>query len=49
VSMIGVIVLITDVIYSNTAAIVAGVVALLVFGGLWLLLPGRLEILIEIC
>jgi uncharacterized protein DUF6328 len=39
VSMIGVIVLITDVIYSQTAAYVVGVLALLVFGGLWLALP----------
>jgi hypothetical protein len=38
-SMIGVLVLITDVIYSGTAAIVTGVVAVLVFGGLWLALP----------
>jgi hypothetical protein len=39
VSMIGVIVLITDVIYSETAALVTGVLALLLFGGLWLVLP----------
>jgi hypothetical protein len=39
VSMIGVLVLITDVIYSDTAAIVTGVVAFAVFGGLWLALP----------
>src|SRR3954451_16430501 len=39
VSMIGVIVLVTDVIYSETAAFVTGLVALLVFGGLWLVLP----------
>src|SRR4029079_13578878 len=39
VSMIGVIVLITDVIYSDTAAIVTGGLALVVFGGLWLALP----------
>ena len=38
-SMIGVITLITDVIYSQTAAIVAGVLAFLVFFGLWLALP----------
>jgi hypothetical protein len=38
-SLIGAIVLITDVIYSQTAAVVAGIVALLVFGGLWLALP----------
>jgi hypothetical protein len=39
VSMIGVIVLITDVIYSQTAAYVVGALAFLVFGGLWLVLP----------
>ncbi|HEX6713690.1 MAG TPA: DUF6328 family protein [Thermoleophilaceae bacterium] len=39
VSMIGVIVLITDVIYSETAAYVAGGLALVLFGGLWLALP----------
>jgi hypothetical protein len=39
VSMVGVIVLITDVIYSDAAAVVAGVLALLTFGGLWLVLP----------
>ena len=39
ISMIGVIVLITDVIYSKTAALVTGALALLVFGGLWLVLP----------
>jgi hypothetical protein len=38
-SMIGVIVLITDVIYSQTAAYVTGALAVLVFGGLWLALP----------
>src|SRR3954451_550797 len=38
-SMIGVIVLVTDVIYSDTAAAVTGLIAPLVFGGLWLLLP----------
>jgi uncharacterized protein DUF6328 len=38
-SMIGAIVLITDAIYSDDAAVVTGVVALLVFGGLWLALP----------
>ena len=41
VSMIGVIVLVTDVIYSGSAALVAGLVALVVFGGLWLVLPLR--------
>jgi hypothetical protein len=39
ISMIGVVVLITDVIYSDTAAVVAGVSAALLFGGLWALLP----------
>src|SRR5690349_16070824 len=38
-SMIGVITLITDVIYSQTAAIVAGILALVLFFGLWLALP----------
>jgi hypothetical protein len=38
-SMISVIVLVTDVIYSDAAAVVAGAAALLVFGGLWLVLP----------
>jgi hypothetical protein len=39
VSMIGVIVLIADVIYSQTAAYVTGALALVLFGGLWLVLP----------
>jgi hypothetical protein len=38
-SMTGVIVLITDVIYSKAASIVTGALALCVFGGLWLALP----------
>jgi len=38
-SMIGVIVLVTDVIYSDTAALVTGLLALTLFGGLWLVLP----------
>jgi hypothetical protein len=38
-SMIGVVVLITDVIYSDAMAVVSGVVAFLLFGGLWLVLP----------
>ena len=38
-SMIGVIVLVTDVIYSETAAAITGVLAFLIFGGLWLGLP----------
>ena len=37
--MIGVIVLVTDVIYSEAAALVTGVLALLLFGGLWAVLP----------
>ena len=40
-SMIGVIVLITDFIYSGTAAAIAGAIALAVYGGLWLGLPLR--------
>jgi hypothetical protein len=39
ISMIGVIVLVTDVIYSEAAAVVTGVLALVLFGGLWLVLP----------
>src|SRR3954470_14476323 len=39
VSMIGVIVLVTDVIYSEAAAVVTGLIALGVFGGLWRVLP----------
>lgn len=39
VSIVGVIVLITDVLYTTTASIIAGALALLVFGGLWLGLP----------
>jgi hypothetical protein len=38
-AMIGAIVLVTDVIYSETAAVVAGLLALSLFGGLWLGLP----------
>jgi hypothetical protein len=38
-SMIGVLMLITDVIYSQTAALVTGALAFLMFGGLWLVLP----------
>ncbi|HYZ28309.1 MAG TPA: DUF6328 family protein [Thermoleophilaceae bacterium] len=38
-SMIGAIVLITDVIYSKSAALATGGLAFLVFGGLWLVLP----------
>jgi hypothetical protein len=39
VSMIGAVVLITDVIYSDTAAVVAGVLAFLLFFGFWAGLP----------
>jgi hypothetical protein len=38
-SMTGVVVLITDVIYSDAMAVVSGVVALGLFGGLWIVLP----------
>jgi hypothetical protein len=38
-SMILVLVLITDVIYSDTAALVTGVLGVLLFGGLWAVLP----------
>jgi hypothetical protein len=38
-SMIGAIVLITDVIYSKPAAWATGALAFLVFGGMWLVLP----------
>jgi len=38
-SMVGVIVLVTDVIYSGGAAIVSGVAAGLLFVGLWVALP----------
>ena len=38
-SMTGVVVLITDVIYSDAAAVVSGIVAFLLFVGLWLVLP----------
>jgi hypothetical protein len=39
ISMIGVLMLITDVIYSEAAALVTGGLAFLMFGGLWLALP----------
>ena len=39
VSMIGAIVLITDVIYSQSAAWATGAAALFVFAGMWLVLP----------
>ena len=39
VSMILAIILITDVIYSDTAAVVTGLLAFVLFGGFWLALP----------
>jgi ABC-type uncharacterized transport system YnjBCD permease subunit len=39
VSMIGVVVLVTDAIYSDAAALVAGVSAFVLFFGLWAALP----------
>jgi membrane-bound acyltransferase YfiQ involved in biofilm formation len=39
VSMVGVVVLVTSVLYSGAAAVVAGVLAALLFGGLWAALP----------
>ena len=39
VSMVGVIVLVTSVVYSGLATVVLGVSAALVFGGLWFALP----------
>ena len=39
VSMIGVVVLVTDVIYSGAAAVAAGLSAVVLFGGLWAVLP----------
>jgi len=38
-AMIGVIVLITDVLYGSTAVAVAGIAAVLVFGFLWFVFP----------
>jgi len=38
-SIVGVMVLITDVIYSSAAAVVTGVLTFVLFGGLWALLP----------
>lgn len=38
-SMVGAIVLISDVLYSGTAVAIAGIVAALIFLGLWVLLP----------
>jgi hypothetical protein len=39
VAMVGVVVLITDIIYSDAAAVVSGVIAAVLFGGLWAVLP----------
>jgi hypothetical protein len=39
ISMVGVIVLVTSVLYSGAAVVVAGVLAALLFGGLWAVLP----------
>jgi hypothetical protein len=39
ISMVGVVVLVTDVIYSQDLALASGAVAALLFGGLWAALP----------
>ena len=39
ISMVGVVVLVTDVIYSQELAIASGTFAVLLFGGLWAALP----------
>ena len=39
ISMVGVIVLVTAVLYSGVAVVLAGVLAALLFGGLWAALP----------
>jgi hypothetical protein len=39
ISMVGVLVLIADVVYSGAAAVVAGLLAVVLFGGLWAVLP----------
>jgi Family of unknown function (DUF6328) len=39
ISMVGVVVLVTDVIYSEEMAIASGAAAALLFGGLWAVLP----------
>jgi hypothetical protein len=39
ISMVGVVVLVTDVIYSDEMALASGAVAVLLFGGLWAGLP----------
>jgi Family of unknown function (DUF6328) len=39
VSMIGALVLLTDVLYSKSASAVVGILALVVYGGLWFALP----------
>jgi hypothetical protein len=38
-AMVGVVVLVTDVIYSDTAALVTGVLTLVAFASLWFVLP----------
>jgi hypothetical protein len=43
VSMIGVVMLVTNVIYSETATVVAGIAAAALFGSLWFVLPLRLR------
>jgi Family of unknown function (DUF6328) len=42
-SLVGVVVLVTDVIYSGTAAVVAGLLASAVFGGFWFAIPLRIR------
>src|SRR5437763_16173967 len=39
ISMVGVIVLVTSVLYSGAAVVVAGALAAVLFGGLWAVLP----------
>ena len=39
VSMVGAVVLVTSVLYSGAAVVVTGVLAAVLFGGLWALLP----------
>jgi hypothetical protein len=39
VAMVGVVILIADVVYSDETAVIAGIVATLLFGGLWAALP----------
>ena len=44
VSMVGAVMLITDVIYSDEMAIAAGACTVLLFGGLWAALPLKLRV-----